>query len=82
MNRQFPGMNAMVRIVCQPHTTAKQSLTLAMSAVVDKSRHLGAWHEDVMFASKIVDKIIAVHSSMKSVTRRQHEIYLIFTITG
>ena len=34
-----------------------------------------------MFASKIVDKIIAVHTSIKSVTRWQHHIYLIFTVT-
>jgi len=33
-----------------------------------------------MFALKIVDKIIAVHSSIKSVTRCQHQIYLIFTV--
>jgi len=52
-----------------------------MGAVVDKSRHLGVWRGDIMFASKIVDKIIAVYSSMKSFTGRQHEIYLIFTIT-
>ena len=59
-----------------------QSRLEGLGAVVDISRHLGVWCGDVMFASKIVNKIIAVHSSMKSVTRRQHEIYLIFTITG
>jgi len=52
-----------------------------MGAVVDKSRHLGVRCGDIMFASKTVDKIIAVRSSIKSVTRWQHQVYLNFTIT-
>lgn len=49
-----------------------------LGAVIDKSRHLWMWRGDIMFASKIVDKITAVHSSIKSVTRWQHQI--IFTV--